>query len=186
MISEDTHHGGLILVGSHTDKTTKQLSALMTITELVPLKLRCKTLLESDEAFKEEIERCVAIEEELLEKGVTVTVYTDRVVISNKGDDPETALKRSVRISEAVYHLVKNLKVKPEFVLAKGGITSADVGVKGLGIRKALVLGQIEPGIPVWKALDESKFPNIPYIIFPGNVGNDETLKNAVKKLLVL
>ena len=74
--------------------------------------------------------------------------------------------------------------MKPGFVLAKGGITSADVGVKGLGIRKALVLGQIEPGIPVWKALAESKFPNIPYIIFPGNVGEDETLKNAVKKLL--
>ena len=184
MIIEDTGHGGLIVVGSHTEKTTKQLSALMTNQELVPLHLRCKKLLESDEAFYEEINRCVENIEEFLEKGQTVTVYTDRIVIAKKNEDPEEALRRSVRISEAVYNLVKNLKVKPEFVLAKGGITSADIGVKGLGIRKALVLGQIEPGVPVWKALDESRFPNIPYIIFPGNVGDDNTLKNAVEKLL--
>ena len=186
MISDETSNGGLIIVGSHTDKTTKQLSALMTITELVPLKLRCKELIRDDDSFEEEIKRCVAIEEELIAQGKTVTVYTDRILISEKDDDPEKALRRSVRISEGVYHLVKNLNVKPAFVVAKGGITSADVGVKGLGIRKALVLGQIEPGVPVWKALEESKFPNIPYIIFPGNVGEDETLKNAVKKLLVL
>ena len=185
MISEDTGHGGLILVGSHTEKTTRQLNTLMANADITPLKLRCSSLLESEEAFNEEIERCVAIEEEFLEQGKTIAVYTDRIVITKEDDDPEEALKRSVRISEGVYHLVRDLEVKPEFVLAKGGITSADVGVKGLGIRKALVLGQIEPGVPVWKADGESKFPNIPYIIFPGNVGDDETLKNAVEKLLV-
>ena len=185
MISEDTGHGGLILVGSHTEKTTRQLNTLMANADITPLKLRCSSLLESEEAFNEEIERCVAIEEEFLKQGKTLAVYTDRIVITKEDDDPEEALKRSVRISEGVYHLVRDLEVKPEFVLAKGGITSADVGVKGLGIRKALVLGQIEPGVPVWKADSESKFPNIPYIIFPGNVGDDETLKNAVEKLLV-
>lgn len=184
MIVEDNGNGGLILVGSHTDKTTRQLGNLMGIEGIEALELQCHKLLESEEAFNEEIERCIAFEEEKIKEGKTVVVYTERVLISYKDDDPEKALARSVRISEGVYHLVKNLKVKPGFVLAKGGITSADVGVKGLGIRKALVLGQIEPGIPVWKALEESKFPNIPYIIFPGNVGEDETLKNAVKKLL--
>ncbi len=184
MIVEDNANGGLILVGSHTDKTTRQLNRLMSLPGIETLELRCSKLLENEESFKEEIDRCIAIEEERISKGRTIVVYTERVLISRENDSPEEALERSVRISEGVYHLVKNLKVKPGFVLAKGGITSADVGVKGLGIRKALVLGQIEPGIPVWKALAESKFPNIPYIIFPGNVGEDETLKNAVKKLL--
>ncbi|MBR3251371.1 MAG: hypothetical protein IKF80_06655 [Erysipelotrichaceae bacterium] len=185
MISEDTGHGGLILVGSHTEKTTRQLNRLLTDLDISALKLRCSSLLESEEAFNEEINRCIAIIEEFLLQGKSLAVYTDRVLISKEDDDPEEALRRSVKISEGVYHLVKDLNVKPEFVLAKGGITSADVGVKGLGIRKALVLGQIQPGVPVWKALDESKFPNIPYIIFPGNVGDDETLKKAVEKLLV-
>ena len=186
MISEDTKNGGLIIVGSHTRKTTIQLSSLMTIEELVPQNFNCKKALLSDESFNEVIDHCVAVEEELISQGKTVVVYTNRVDISRKNDDPEAALGRSVKISEGLYHLVKNLKIKPAFVIAKGGITSADVGVKGLGIKKALVLGQIEPGVPVWKALEESKFPNIPYIIFPGNVGDDDTLKKAAEKLLGL
>ena len=80
--------------------------------------------------------------------------------------------------------MVKRLSVEPSFVVAKGGITSADVGVKALAIRKARVAGQIQPGVPVWIADETSKFPDIPYVIFPGNVGDDETLYNAVKTLI--
>ncbi|MBO7698257.1 MAG: hypothetical protein J6S38_04375, partial [Erysipelotrichaceae bacterium] len=141
MISEETENGGLIIIGSHTDKTTRQLNNLLTIESIQSLQFECSKILESDKAFQQEIERCVVIEEELISEGKTVVVYTERVLLSFADDDPEKALKRSVRISEGVYQLVKNLKVKPAFVIAKGGITSADVGVKGLGIRKALVLG---------------------------------------------
>ena len=80
--------------------------------------------------------------------------------------------------------MVKRLSVEPSFVVAKGGITSADVGVKALAIRKARVAGQIQPGVPVWIADENSKFPDIPYVIFPGNVGDDETLHDAVKILI--
>ena len=72
----------------------------------------------------------------------------------------------------------------PAFVIAKGGITSSDVGTKALRVKRAAVLGQIKPGIPVWQTGDESKFPQIPYIIFPGNVGEDVTLKEAVQVLM--
>ena len=184
MIVEDTSNGGIILVGSHTDKTTRQLNNLLTLNNVEALEFKCSEILKSEEAFELEVERLVKIEEELIKQGKNVVIYTERVLISLDCDNPETALRRSVKISEGVYHLVKNLKIKPAFVVAKGGITSADVGVKGLEIKKALVLGQIEPGIPVWKALENSKFPNIPYIIFPGNVGEDETLKRVVEKLI--
>jgi uncharacterized protein YgbK (DUF1537 family) len=30
----------------------------------------------------------------------------------------------------------------------------------------------------------ESKFPGMPYIIFPGNVGDDNTLRNIVEELV--
>ena len=62
-------------------------------------------------------------------------------------------------------------------------ITSSDVGVKALKVRKAWVLGQIQPGIPVWKCGEESRFPGVPYIIFPGNVGSEDTLKKVVATL---
>ena len=48
--------------------------------------------------------------------------------------------------------------VKPAFIVAKGGITSSDIGVKGLKISRGWVLGQIRPGIPVWEADENSRF----------------------------
>ncbi len=49
---------------------------------------------------------------------------------------------------------------------------------------RSVVLGQIRPGIPVWQTGAESLFPGTPYIIFPGNVGEVSTLREAVEILL--
>ena len=109
--------------------------------------------------------------------------YTCRKLLSLENDTKESALLRSVKISDGVQRLVGDLSVTPAFVVAKGGITSSDVGTKALKVKKALVLGQIMPGIPVWQTGEESRFPGIPYVIFPGNVGDVQTLADAVKKL---
>jgi uncharacterized protein YgbK (DUF1537 family) len=74
--------------------------------------------------------------------------------------------------------------VTPAFVVAKGGITSSDVGTKALKAKCALVLGQIAPGVPVWRTGSESRFPGAPYVIFPGNVGEVNTLRDAVEVLM--
>ena len=55
--------------------------------------------------------------------------------------------------------------------------------MKALGVKRALVLGQIQPGIPVWQTDPDSRFPGIPYIIFPGNVGETDTLRKSVEVL---
>ena len=47
-----------------------------------------------------------------------------------------------------------------------------------------MVAGQILPGIPVWKTGEESLFPHMSYVIFPGNVGGDTALYDAVQKLI--
>ena len=99
--------------------------------------------------------------------------------------DKEDELRLSVKISDAVQSLVGRLSVTPSFVIAKGGITSSDVGTKALAVKKANVLGQIKPGIPVWQTGQESKFPMTPYVIFPGNVGEITTLKEAVEVLMI-
>ena len=104
------------------------------------------------------------------------------MITANTGDR-EDELRLSVRISDAVQSLVGRLTVTPAFVIAKGGITSSDVGTKALGVRRANVLGQICPGIPVWQTGEESRFPHTPYVIFPGNVGEKTTLREAVEIL---
>lgn len=183
MVIKDTKAGGIIVVGSHTQKTTSQLEALKTVKGIHFIEFNSDLVLD-DEKFKQEIEATLKKEEELILAGVTVAVYTRRKLLSLENDTPEAALIRSVKISDAVQSLVGSLKVTPAFVIAKGGITSSDVGTKALQVKKATVLGQIRPGIPVWQTGEESRFPGIPYIIFPGNVGGEDTLKEAVEILL--
>ena len=109
--------------------------------------------------------------------------YTRRKLLSFQGDTKEEALLRSLKISEGVQGLVSGLSVPPAFLIAKGGITSSDIGTKALKVRRAEVMGQILPGIPVWKTGPESRFPEIPYVIFPGNVGSETDLRRAVEIL---
>ena len=88
-----------------------------------------------------------------------------------------------MKISEALCTLVSQLQIKPAFVAAKGGITSADVATKGLRMKEGTVLGQILPSVPVYKTSEDSRFGAIPYVIFPGNTGEDTSLKEAVEIL---
>jgi uncharacterized protein YgbK (DUF1537 family) len=78
---------------------------------------------------------------------------------------------------------VTRLQVRPNFLVAKGGITSSDVGTRGLKVKRAVVAGQIRPGIPVWRTGLESKYPGMSYVIFPGNVGTKTDLKTVVEIL---
>ena len=46
-----------------------------------------------------------------------------------------------------------------------------------------MVSGQILPGVPVWKPGEESRWPGLAYIVFPGNVGDSNALVEVVGKL---
>ena len=127
--------------------------------------------------------RCRLSRSVCIRSGKTVCCYTTRALITADTGDKEDELRLSVRISDAVQSLVGRLTVTPAFVIAKGGITSSDVGTKALAVKRANVLGQIRPGIPVWQTGEESKFPQTPYVIFPGNVGENTTLREAVEVL---
>lgn len=182
MVKDNNKNGGIIVVGSHTKKTTSQLEELRKVDGLEFIEFQSNLVLE--DKLDEEVDRVVALSEKLIMEGKTVVCYTNRTLLTVENDTPEAALRRSVKISDGVQALVGNLKVTPSFVIAKGGITSSDVGVKALKVKQALVLGQIRPGIPVWQTGSESRFPGIPYVIFPGNVGEIETLREAVEILL--
>ena len=108
-------------------------------------------------------------------------VYTGRKRFDAGSE--EESLRVSVKISEAITSIVNRISIQPSFLIAKGGITSSDVGTKGLSVKHALVMGQVAPGIPVWKTGTESKFPNMAYVIFPGNVGAVDTLRKVVDML---
>ena len=96
--------GGLILVGSHTQKTTAQLEALKEVPGIRLIEFDSDKVTD-DAAMEEEINSVVKQEEAYIRQGMTVAVYTKRRLMSVKGDTPEQALERSVRISAAVQQL---------------------------------------------------------------------------------
>ncbi|WP_236823132.1 four-carbon acid sugar kinase family protein [Bhargavaea massiliensis] len=175
-------NGGLIIVGSHVKKTTEQLEQLKTLDSIRFIEFRVK-LVADEEQFAEEIERIQNTVNESIAEGTSVCVYTSRERLDLGEGRREEELAQSVKISEAVTTFVRNCAPQPAYVIAKGGITSSDIGTKGLGVKKAEVIGQAAPGVPVWKTGQESVFPEIPYIIFPGNVGDADTLKTVVARL---
>lgn len=52
----------------------------------------------------------------------------------------------------------------------------------GLNVRLTVVVGLIQPGVPVIRTGKDDHFPDLPYIIFPGNVGEDESLASIYEK----
>jgi hypothetical protein len=70
-------------------------------------------------------------------------VYTRRERLDLGEGKQEEELMLSVKISNAVTSIVQRLQVRPSYIVAKGGITSSDIGTKGLQVERATVAGQI-------------------------------------------
>ena len=180
----DTRNGGIVLIGSHVKKTTDQLNCLKELDGQADfMEFQVNTVF-VENGLEKEVERTVKEAEKKILSGRTVVIYTSRQLLAPENMTPEEKLQISVKISNAVTSIIGKLQVKPKFIIAKGGITSSDVGTKALHVKKARVMGQVKKGIPVWMTGEESKFPGMPYIIFPGNVGEVSTLKEIVEELI--
>lgn len=184
LVAKGNSNGGIVLIGSHVKKTTQQFEELKNCKyPLEFIEFHAGRVLEEG-GLKNEVETIVKTAEDFIKNGKSVVVFTSRELVNLDTDDKDKILEASVAISDAVTSVIGNLSVKPNFIIAKGGITSSDVGTKALKVKRATVMGQIKPGIPVWMTGAESKFPAMPYVIFPGNVGEVTTLREAVEILM--
>lgn len=146
--------GGIIVVGSYVPKTTLQLSTLVDGSDIFPLELSVREIIEAARSVKEDekesnldvvIRRTAAQIDKLILSGRHVVLFTTRQFLVG------TTLTDGAAVSDALTSIIRLVKPKPAFLVAKGGITSHDVASKSLNITTARVTGQIEPGIPVWK-----------------------------------
>jgi uncharacterized protein YgbK (DUF1537 family) len=172
--------GGLFVVGSYVPRTTSQVDALLAHPAIVSIEISVEALLD-DERRQDEIERVTRQVDQALQHDQDVVAYTSRQLIT--GADAESNLSIGQRVSEALVTITRALSARPRYLVAKGGITASDVATQALEIRRALVSGQILPGVPVWQLGPESRYPGMPYIVFPGNVGGPEALIEIVKVL---
>jgi uncharacterized protein YgbK (DUF1537 family) len=178
----ENRRGGLIVIGSHVRKTTRQLEVLLEKKDITAVEFNTHLVMK-DEEFAGEIQRVQKLCNESVEAGKTTVVFTSRNRFDLNTGSREDELKVAIKIAAAVTSFVSNLPGRPRFIIAKGGITSSEIGTKALKVKKALVLGQVLPGIPVWLTGPESRFPNTPYIIFPGNVGEERDLRRIADML---
>jgi uncharacterized protein YgbK (DUF1537 family) len=172
--------GGLIVAGSYVPKTTEQLARLLATGRVHPIELSVDALLmperKADEAGRAQREANAA-----LRAGHDVAMFTSRRLVT--GVDAVRSLDIGAQVSEALVMLVRGLAVRPRYLVAKGGITSSDLATRGLGMKRAVVQGQLLPGVPVWRAGDETLFPGLCYVVFPGNVGGPDALAELLDVL---
>lgn len=179
-LSTGNDHGGLFVVGSYVPKTTAQLQTLLEHTGIFGIEINASNLLNHNTQARE-VTQAIQQANKNIQAGQDVVIYTSRELVS--GIDTQANLSIGQHISDRLISIVRGIEFQPRYFVAKGGITSSDVATKGLGVRRAIVLGQMLPGVPVWKLGVESRYPGMPYIVFPGNVGEVDALVQIWQRL---
>lgn len=173
--------GGLTVIGSYVPNTTAQFEYLRAQdTQLHFLEFTVDHL-ESERLFLSQIEDLSNEIDELIQNGLNVVLFTSRRL--KVGKTKQESLRIVNRVSSGLVRTVQLLTCHPKYIVAKGGITSSDIAVKGLGVKKAVVMGQVLDGVPLWRLDSESKFPDLPYVVFPGNVGAENALHELIQEL---
>ncbi len=163
---------GCFVVGSHVKKTTQQLENLLQAEGTCAIEVDVQRIL--DDANTLIIETLDTIQQ-VVDNHLTPVIYTSRQEI--RLDNANQRQHLGQQISDFLVDVVRQLPYSPAYLVGKGGITSHDILTKGLGIKSARVLGQIINSVPCVMTHD------FPYIIFPGNVGNEQSLREVYEKL---
>ena len=173
--------GGLVVVGSHVGLTGRQVDALRAATATPEVVLDVPAVLDPAKRGA----HVLAVAERAAGALRSGNVVVRRGGAFVAGRDAEESLDFARRVSAAVVEVVQRIVAArcPRFVIAKGGITSSDVAGRGLGINRALVRGPMLPGIvSLWEPQD-GPAAGVPYIVFAGNVGDDDSLARVVATL---
>jgi uncharacterized protein YgbK (DUF1537 family) len=169
---------GLVVVGSYVRRTSVQLESLLGLPCVSGIEIAVDRL--ADDATRTvEIARAGAEASAAMRSGRHAVIFTSRKLESALGAAGELTVGRSV--SEALVDIVRAIPERPRFLVAKGGITSCDIAIRGLGMRKALVIGQTCAGVPVWELGPETQFPGLKLVVWPGNVGGPDALRDLVR-----
>ncbi|MCF7996169.1 MAG: four-carbon acid sugar kinase family protein [Chromatiaceae bacterium] len=172
---------GVVLMGSHVGKSTRQLQHLLAETDAVGLEIDLDHLDETDGPYPL-VADLIASVEAALQQGRGAVLYTSRG--ERQFATKAERLAFGDRVADLLVRVGQQLPADIGFLISKGGITSNDNLSKALALRTARVLGQVHAGCSVVRCPeDHPRFPKLPVVIFPGNVGGDETLTEVYQTL---
>ncbi|MGB3535150.1 MAG: four-carbon acid sugar kinase family protein [Microcoleaceae cyanobacterium] len=174
---------GVVIVGSHVKKSTQQLEQLLTEPDIAAIEVDIAQLLPSGEGSRDALlsqtlERLHTVYAE----GKTPVVYTSRQELTF--NQVEVRLEFGTAVSALLMDIVRGLPTDISFLISKGGITSNDVLSDGLALTTARLLGQVLAGCSIVKtSSNHPQFPDLPVVLFPGNVGEADGLVTVYRRL---
>ncbi|MDJ0618254.1 MAG: four-carbon acid sugar kinase family protein [Calothrix sp. MO_192.B10] len=173
---------GAVIVGSHVKKTTQQLEKLLQVEGVIGIEVEVSKLLDGGNASANLLESTLVMVHQVHNDGKTPVVYTSRQELTFT--DVKTRLAFGTQVSSLLMAIVRGLPNDIGFLISKGGITSNDVLSTGLNLTSARLLGQILPGCSMVRTpANHPQFPNLPVVLFPGNVGNADALAIVYQRL---
>ncbi|WP_448534598.1 four-carbon acid sugar kinase family protein [Parathermosynechococcus lividus] len=173
---------GVVLVGSHVRKTTEQLEVLLSEPDIAPIEVPVAPLKDSATAEAQIIATVLEAVNGAVAADQTPVIFTSRQELTFA--DAATRLAFGQRVSEVLMAIVQQLPTDLRFLISKGGITSNDVLSTGLALPTVRLLGQILPGCSVVRTgADHPRFPHLPVVLFPGNVGDRQGLATVYHRL---
>lgn len=172
---------GAIIVGSHVKKTTAQLNMLLQQPGTVAIEVDVDRIARDRDKLLQETLVAVSTAHNEARTPVVFTSRTEKTFA-----DQQARLAFGEQVSALLMDIVRNLPPTIGFLISKGGITSNDVLTNGLALSTSRVLGQILAGCSVIHCpQDHPRFPNLPVVIFPGNVGDDNALATVYQRLTI-
>ncbi len=175
---------GLIVVGSHVAQTGRQIAALQAAGDALDIVVDVPELLGLPEEERAALVSRYAAQVAEALRSADVVLMTSRTLV--RGGDGASSLTIARTVSAALSDIVlASLDEPPAWVVAKGGITSHDIAARGLGSSRARVEGQMFAGVISLFRLVEAdpRVRDRPYVVFPGNVGDDDALLEVVRRL---
>ncbi|MCP9916712.1 four-carbon acid sugar kinase family protein [Cyanobium sp. ATX 6F1] len=173
---------GAVLVGSHVPLADEQLAALLAEPDCGGVELPVERVLDNLRQGRPPGE---GIETELLEamqslrrQGRTPVLFTSRGEASCVDEAERRAFGEA--LAALMARIAAALPQDLSYLISKGGITTQTLLAEGLDAAAVRLEGQLLPGLSlVWLSADHPRFPLLPVLTFPGNLGEAATLVMA-------
>ena len=176
LIAPPRADGGLLVIcGSHVPATTRQLAHVVATYPGVSVEADLRRL--DSVSPEQEVRRLAQWATETMPARGIAIISTPRLV-----DHARASLTSSRRIALNLASVVDLVRPRVTTVLAKGGITSATIARHGLGGRRAVAEGPVAPGVACWSVQGTHGMTSL--LVFPGNVGDDDSLRAIIDHVL--
>ncbi len=174
---------GVVIVGSHVKKSTQQLKQLLQEPNVTGIEVDIAQLLPNRKGSRDDLLSQILEQlHKVYTEGKTPVVYTSRQELTF--NQVEDRLEFGIAVSALLMDIVRGLPADIGFLISKGGITSNDTLSEGLALTTARLLGQVLAGCSMVKTPgNHPQYPDLPVVLFPGNVGDESGLVTVYRRL---